>query len=303
MLGHRLFSAAIIISAMLVLVWLDFQLGMDSNLGRPGLLLGALCIAMSGMASVELVQMWSQNCRLSKRLAAIAAMTMTTVCCLPLLWRDYPPVCSLGKFGWAISGLIIAVVIVFFFEMYRFERRPQDEHREPGEVTARIAHYSFAFVYLLLLFGFVASHRTVENNSIGMISIITLIATVKMSDAFAYFTGKSLGKHRIAPVLSPKKTLEGAIGSVFGAWFAAAIVIFLVAPYIFDLKIDKPFWWFLLYGLLVTLAGMAGDLAESLLKRDSNCKDSGKWLPGLGGILDVMDSLIFAAPVSYLMWM
>ena len=82
----------------------------------------------------------------------------------------------------------------------------------------------------------------------------------------------------------------------------AAIVLFFVVPYVFEIQIQKPGWWFLVYGLLVTAAGMAGDLAVSLLKRDANCKDSSKWLPGLGGILDVMDSLVFATPVSFFLW-
>ena len=141
------------------------------------------------------------------------------------------------------------------------------------------------------------------DNSVGMISLILLIATVKMSDAWAYFTGKSFGKHKLIPRLSPGKTVEGAIGAIFGGWFAAAIVVFLVAPYVFGTTIDKPWWWFLVFGFLVTLAGMIGDLAESLLKRDAQCKDSSSWLPGLGGILDIIDSLVFAAPMSYFLWL
>ena len=83
----------------------------------------------------------------------------------------------------------------------------------------------------------------------------------------------------------------------------AAIVVFLVAPFIMGITIPKPWWWFIVYGLAVTAAGMVGDLAESLLKRDARIKDSSSWLPGLGGILDVIDSLVFAAPVSYVLWL
>ena len=72
---------------------------------------------------------------------------------------------------------------------------------------------------------------------------------------------------------------------------------------IIGVTIPKPWWWFLVYGLMVTLAGMVGDLAESLLKRDAQIKDSSSWLPGLGGVLDVIDSLVFAAPVSFVIWL
>lgn len=304
MLGQRLFSAAIIISAMLILVWLDYQLGTDARLGRPGLLLAAFALILACTASVELIRMWSTEARpLNTTLAAIATTTMTGVCCIPLLWSDYPADCPIGKFGWAVSGIVIAIVMVFFHEMFWFDRNPSDVEKKPGIVTDRLARYVLCFGYLFMLFGFLAAHRTVyDSNAIGLLSIIMLMATVKMSDSFAYFFGKTFGKNKIAPTLSPKKTLEGAIGSVFGAWLASAIVLFLVAPFIFEVEIEKPNWWFLVYGLLISLAGMAGDLAESLFKRDANCKDSSKWLPGLGGILDVMDSLVFATPVSYFLW-
>ncbi len=81
-----------------------------------------------------------------------------------------------------------------------------------------------------------------------------------------------------------------------------AIVVYLIAPLIFGITIAKPWWWVLVYGIVVTCAGMVGDLAESLIKRDANTKDSSRWLPGLGGVLDILDSMIFAAPVSYFLW-
>ena len=305
MLGQRLISAAIIISVTLLLVWLDYVLGTEARLGRPGLVFGVVAILLTCAASLEIMDMWSTEKKpLNKSLAALAATIMTAVCCAPLLWNDYPADCVIGKFGWSISGFIIAMVMVFFYEMYFFTRASDAEPEKTGIVTDRVARYVLCFGYLLMLFGFLAAHRTIDgSNAIGMLSIIALIATVKMSDAFAYFAGKTFGKNKMAPHLSPKKTMEGAIGSVFGAWFASAIVIYVVAPFVFELESPlKPIWWVFVYGLLVTLAGMAGDLAESLFKRDANRKDSAKWLPGLGGILDVMDSLVFATPVSFFLW-
>ena len=154
-----------------------------------------------------------------------------------------------------------------------------------------------------MLFGTLVPHRLLlGDNSLGLISIITLIATVKLSDSFAYFVGKSIGTIRLAPKLSPGKTWQGSAGALAGGCIAAAICVYVVAPLVFQSTIHKPWWWFLLYGLLVTLAGMLGDLAESLLKRDAECKDSSTWIPGMGGVLDVIDSLVFAAPVSYFLW-
>lgn len=305
MLSQRLFSASIIISTILLLIWFDFKLGTEESVGRPGLVLGALSLILIAMATVEMIGMWAQRIGLNRGLALVASVAMGAVANMPLLWDEYPADCPIGKFGWSVAGLVIAIVIVFLYEMKIFESSSENLNNvvTNGEVTDRIAHYVLCFGYLFLLFGFLTAHRTLKfDNSLGMFSIIMLIASVKMSDSFAYFTGKSLGNRKITPRLSPKKTLEGALGAFVGAWFASAICIFVVAPYVFVMSIDKPFWWMIVYGVLVTLAGMAGDLAVSLLKRDSNCKDSGNWLPGLGGILDVIDSLVFAAPVSYFLW-
>lgn len=314
MLGHRLFSAGIIISVMVTLVWLDFQLGEMSSVGRYGLLLAGLAIIVSALASGELIHMWNANGRrLNGRLAMLAAMSMTAVASAPVVWRDYPVDCAIGKFGWSIAGFVIALVIVFAYEMFQFkgsadENTPDGATLEPpGSVSIRLGHYAFCFGYLLMLVGFLASHRMVnQSNAVGMFSIILLIATVKMSDSWAYFVGKSFGKHKLAPVLSPKKTWEGAFGAFLGAWFAGAIMFWVIGPYVFgftgDSSLNKPLMWIAVYGFLVTLAGMMGDLAESLIKRDANCKDSSRWLPGLGGVLDVMDSLVFATPVSYFLW-
>ena len=301
---------------MLVLVWLDFQLGSSAYLGRPGLVISVFAVVIAALASAELMDMWSPNTLgLNRWLSVFATVAMVVVSSMPVLWRDYPVDCPFGYFGWSMAGLVLGIVIVFFCEMYLFSLRPNESEQAQGElsgktigeanglITNRIAKYALCLCYLQMLFGFLAAHRLIGNsNAVGLISVIALIGTAKMSDAFAYFTGKSLGKSKLAPHLSPKKTVEGALGAFVGAWLAAAIVLFLVAPYVFGIQLGKPWWWFLIYGFLVTLAGMAGDLAVSLLKRDANCKDSSKWLPGLGGILDVMDSLVFATSVSYFLW-
>ncbi len=293
---------------MLLLIWFDFQLGTTAWLGLPGLVLAALSLVIGPLAASELVQMWQDKTpRMNVSLACVATTAMIGVSCVPLLWHDYPADCPVGTFGWTVAGLIIGIAMVFGYEMWNFGKEDSEGEDGSGVVAGRIARYGFILAYLMMLFGFFVPHRLPEtgtgsNNGLGLVALIALIATVKMSDSFAYFTGKSIGKTKLAPKLSPGKTLEGLIGSIFGGWFAAAIVVFLVAPYIFGITVDKPWWWFLLYGTLVTAAGTMGDFAESLIKRDAGVKDSSKWLPGLGGILDITDSLIFAAPVSYFLW-
>lgn len=307
MLGRRLFSALIIISLILCLLRLDFWLGTPEMIGRPGLALVLLALGLAVLAARELVLLWPATAgRPGINVVTGATLAMVVVSCLPVLFTrgsvgstglvdtTYQPfVCSL-------VGLLLAFVMTCCFEMFHYGRTVTS----PGTVTDRLARATLVYVYLSMLFGFLIPHRLMEgSNSLGLISVIALIATVKFSDSVAYFVGKSLGTVKLAPKLSPQKTVQGAVGALFGGCAAAAIVVFAVAPAVFNVTIDKPWWWFVVYGLVVTSAGMIGDLAESLLKRDADCKDSSRWLPGLGGVLDVLDSMIFAAPVSYFLWL
>ena len=127
--------------------------------------------------------------------------------------------------------------------------------------------------------------------------------TVKLSDAVAYFVGKAFGTKKLAPRLSPGKTIQGGLGAILGGIVGALFMVYVIAPFLYQIEIDKSVGWVLVYGVALTVAGMFGDLAESFLKRTADCKDSSSWFPGLGGVLDVIDSLIAAAPVSFVMWL
>lgn len=121
--------------------------------------------------------------------------------------------------------------------------------------------------------------------------IVTYIFAVTWStDAGAYFVGMRFGKHKLAPRLSPKKTVEGSIGGIV----AATLVSLL-----WGAGIHLPFWHCLLLGPIIGVLGQVGDLCESALKRDIGVKDFGMVLPGHGGILDRFDSLLFTAPIAY----
>jgi phosphatidate cytidylyltransferase len=125
-----------------------------------------------------------------------------------------------------------------------------------------------------------------------------VLIVTKMNDTMAYFTGKKFGKKKLAPVLSPKKTIEGAVGGFIGS-VGASVIFWLSAHYLgetarFTLTLFQAFW----LGSLLSIAAQVGDLAESLLKRDAHVKDS-SFIPGLGGVLDIVDSLLFTLPVVY----
>jgi phosphatidate cytidylyltransferase len=167
--------------------------------------------------------------------------------------------------------------------------------RKTENALLHIAVEFFGVCYLAIPFSFMLAILYPETGvSDGRFWLVYLIAVTKITDVGGYFVGKLLGKHPLAPHLSPKKTVEGSIG---GFCFAIALSLFLAT-------IAPLFGGHLSYfsavglGMLIGVLAQIGDLAESLLKRDALVKDSNK-IPGVGGILDMMDSLLFTAPVVY----
>jgi phosphatidate cytidylyltransferase len=127
----------------------------------------------------------------------------------------------------------------------------------------------------------------------GALRVVAFIATVVCSDVGGYAAGVLFGRHPMAPTVSPKKSWEGFGGSLLAC--ALGGVCFLV------LGFDAQWWQGVLYGVAIAVAATLGDLAESMIKRDLNIKDMGTLLPGHGGLMDRLDSLLLAAPVSYLL--
>jgi phosphatidate cytidylyltransferase len=160
---------------------------------------------------------------------------------------------------------------------------------------ASVAVGVFGLLYVcipLSLFLDIIYYFPKEKAGAGQWWLSTLIAVTAMTDVGAFFTGKIFGKNKLAPQLSPGKTIEGAVGGLI-----AAVITSLVIYLIDDSQVSLIMA--VVLGLLLGCVGQIGDLAESLLKRDSEVKDSNS-LPGLGGVLDVVDSLLFNAPLVYL---
>jgi phosphatidate cytidylyltransferase len=128
----------------------------------------------------------------------------------------------------------------------------------------------------------------------GPKATLLLIATIAVSDTAQYYSGRAFGRRPLAPAISPKKTVEGAIGGVIcGAIFMAVALAFAFPA--------TPIIVRILLGLVIVFLGIAGDLFESRLKRLADLKDSSALIPGHGGVLDRIDALLFAIPVFYFM--
>ncbi len=126
---------------------------------------------------------------------------------------------------------------------------------------------------------------------LGIGYVLALVAVAKLGDAGAYFVGSNWGRRRLAPRVSPKKTVEGAAGGLAASLLSGALLALL-----FRLKGGVAFW--LAFGIVVGVASQIGDLVASAIKRSAGAKDSGNLLPAFGGLLDVVDSPLMAAPVA-----
>lgn len=139
----------------------------------------------------------------------------------------------------------------------------------------------------------------------GSSLIVFLFCTVWAGDIAALYAGRLLGRHKLAPSISPGKTWEGAIASIFGSVAVAGGLIALAHQLLTRWEIaklsysDDPWWYWLILAAILNIAAQAGDLAESALKRSAGVKDSGTLLPGHGGVLDRIDALLTAAPVLW----
>ncbi|TWT88364.1 Phosphatidate cytidylyltransferase [Pseudobythopirellula maris] len=294
------------------LAWLDLRAD------RPGVVLLPLALVGSALAAGELVRVFENSAQPGlpaghkgraadaaprRRVVLAATVLVVLVSATPMLWLEYPKETVVGRAGWVGLGLAIAGMVVFVEEMVRYAG--------PGAASTRLARSVFTVAYAGGLMGFVAQLRLLAggvwdaDGRWGMVALLSLIVVVKMDDTGAYFAGRALGRHKMTPILSPGKTWEGALG---GFALSAVGAMIALGPLAHALGCDstRGFWtWLggcLLYALLVGAAGMAGDLAVSLLKRDAQLKNSSTWMPGFGGVLDLLDSILFAAPVAYFLW-
>jgi phosphatidate cytidylyltransferase len=200
----------------------------------------------------------------------------------------------LARLGWPLLAFTLSVLAALVGEMIRY--------RQPGGVMVNVALAMFGVAYAGLLLTFAVQLRVLGQGNEGLVAFVALIAVVKFGDTGAYTVGRLIGRHKMAPLISPGKTWEGAAGGVafalLGSWLS-----FSLLPRWMTAPIAQPSWAWIVFGLVVGLAGLLGDLAESLFKRDVGSKDSSTWMPGFGGLLDLLDSILFAAPVAFICWL
>jgi phosphatidate cytidylyltransferase len=248
------------------------------GLGLAAVILTSLLVWRPAFLGVVTVAILVAVVELSRALHAggfrppLVPVLLGAVAMLALAWTRGP------------TGLVVAfLVTVLAVLLWRLADGP-DNYFPDAASGVLVA------LYVPLLAGFAVLLLVPDD---GAIRVLAFIATVVASDVGGYAVGVLAGKHPMAPSISPKKSWEGMGGSVLGSM--------VVATGILVLALDAPWWSGLVFGAAIAVTATIGDLGESLIKRDLGIKDMGNLLPGHGGIMDRLDSLLPAAAVSYLL--
>ena len=312
---EKQFLPSLLVKALLLLVallgqWGSYSLGSlgagilmyftnQSNLLMS--LVTAACIMGLLMGRALPRWMWTL------KYVATVAVTLTYVgfhlLLMPMLWRS-----GHGDYYWSLSNMgvhvlapllaagsaiadlrmLLAICLLLIMAAHLLSARKDIAGLSVSILGLMYAGYLPAY--------FTALHQTPVS---GPAMITLLLAVIGISDTGAYLIGKRLGKHKLAPKISPNKTVEGAIAALFSAAAAAAVLYALKEALHWESYPDWPLALYILVAILLSVVGQLGDLTESTLKRSAGVKDSGTLFPGHGGALDRCDAFLFGAPALY----
>jgi phosphatidate cytidylyltransferase len=249
-----------------IAVWLTIQGGLPFALLASG---------AAAVAAIELVVMFAGT------LGVAEIFGIAVAGCIPLATAfgsggDLLP-------GW--SGVALAGATVVLFTLFLFRKGPLEA------IPRRMAVVVLSWLYCGLLIATVVGLR-LRHTEAGVGWVIFAFVVTWGNDTFAYFTGHAFGRHKLYERVSPKKTWEGFAGGAVGSVICALVTRWLLLP---DLGVHEA----VVLGVGGAILGPLGDLSESLLKRAAGVKDSGKIIPGHGGLLDRIDALLFVAPWVY----
>ena len=186
--------------------------------------------------------------------------------------------------GWELFSMVVIFVALFLTQMRR---------QDSSQAIVGISTALFGILYVSWTLSFLMKLRFLENPSLpgGAWLVALVLLITKGGDIGAYFVGSAIGRHGLIPRVSPSKTWEGMVG---GLLFSVGGALLLRGVFS-----QIPVYHLVILGLLLGVLGQLGDLSESLVKRDCQVKDSGALFPGMGGALDVLDSLLFTSPICY----
>lgn len=308
MLRWRLLLGTALIALLVLLFWLE---GIQAAGAPPLAWLFPLLLAAAWLGSNDLAYLyWARGWKPSTILLTLGNVVLVTASVVPGLFLPAGHPTAI-PWAWPMVAFVLLILLAFLREMYAYQA--------PGDSVLNLALTVCGWSYLGLLLTVLVELRVGQvTPAQGILAIGSLILFVKLGDTGAYTIGRLFGRHKVTPVLSPGKTWEGVAGAVvwvmLGGWGVAAWWIPQLPA---TANVHAQHWgtaWveivasiplavrWIAYGGLLAVVGIIGDLAESLLKRDLGRKNSSDWLPGFGGTLDLLDSILFAGPVAYVVW-
>jgi phosphatidate cytidylyltransferase len=274
----RRFPLSRIISAFLafVLAVVVFWIGLPA--------LGPAYLILSVIALQEYAVMMNlRGIPIRKRSLWVATL-LTLPASLPVTYPGMAPL---------IDGVSWREALIGIFALYLITL----EIIRPNEHSMNAVIYTlFGYFYIPWLFGYIITLRYTPDGELGLWYLMLPMLAIMASDVGAYIVGSLFGRRKLAPEISPNKTLEGSFG---GLGLAVIVVTFTTYWLEAGLRLRVDLYDAILFSILVASAAQLGDLFESLIKRWAGVKDAGFFLPGHGGALDRLDSVLFAVPVTY----
>jgi phosphatidate cytidylyltransferase len=271
MLKHRLFFGTLMTVAFTAVVLFDGWLGNFQSILPRGTLVTALIVALVVLGQIEFAGLLAaKNLKAFTPVSIVVSAALATLPIFNLRFSTVDFILALGLLGLLLYQYLCCGT---------------------SGVLANCGANCLSIIYLGLLSSFVVAIRL----DFGVWALLMFVFVVKSADIGAYTVGTLFGRHKLSPRVSPGKTWEGAGG---------ALLVAVVVALAFAAGSGIMSWlWAIAFGLLLACVGQAGDLAESMIKRDAGRKDAANKVPGFGGILDIIDSPLAAAPLAYLFFL
>jgi len=294
-MGKRILVGAILIAVTMMVLWLDWHMEQAGqpriNVGAPERTLPLRALPLTVMVVLLIAAGYRELARLSRQAGLPIFRSMGMLCAVAIgslpFWRQ---VVSIGPYAEALMQLVLGGVVMLLFADQLIIYRTKDAIR-------RIGVSLLAVCYLGICGAVIIGIRM----DLGLKVLVFFLLVVKVTDIGAYFFGTLLGRHKLVPWLSPQKTWEGLIGGLALAAAAGAGFVWVFNPIYAPFGSDLGPIMAAVIAVILGLFGQGADLCESAIKRDAGIKDAGRVFPAFGGVLDVIDSPLLAAPVAYVL--
>jgi len=298
LLAHRLLSAAILIGSILTLIFLDAYYPLFN---APGLWLAPAMFFLACGTAWEFTSLTAPASKAPAWIGAMFTFSVVAIAMVPLVTPVFTetPGWTADRWGngptlqWLALGLLFVLMISSTYSLVS-SKNTQVNPLHQWSCLTLIAVYCGGLGAMWIAI------RLQRSPNEALLALIGISTVVKSSDAGAYFVGKSMGRTKLCPHISPGKTVEGALGGFAIAMIVAIVFFQIFLPAVISNRSSLPLWGPAALGLVLGVVGLIGDLVESMIKRAAGAKDSGALLPGLGGIWDVTDSLLPTTIVGYL---